>query len=357
MTRTVGVEEEYLIVDSDAAALRPAGERVAAGAERGSDGQFEHELKREQAELGSKPHHDLAELRAELHHRRAELARSAAEQGARVVAIGTSPVDGASTTTPEDRYRAMDDIFGDTARSALSCGMHVHVGVASRAEGVRVLDGIRGWLPVVLALSANSPFLDGRDTGHQSYRSMLWQQWPSAGPFGSFADEADYDATVAALVACRAAIDEHGLYFDARLSVQYPTVEVRVADVCPWVGDAAALAGLCRALVDGCVTGVLPRTSGVYARVELVRAGTWRAARYGLEDTLLHPVSGRLVPAWELVDELVETLRPVLEDDLVADSLTAIRRRGTGSRMQREVYERTGDLAAVLDAVAVATLA
>jgi glutamate---cysteine ligase / carboxylate-amine ligase len=352
VTRTVGIEEEFLVVARSGPALDPGGAEVAEQADRRSEGQFEHELKREQAELGTRPHADLADLLSELRVRRAELAATADEHGARIVAIGTSPADDDATTTPAERYQRMTELFGATARSALSCGMHVHVDIASRAEGIRVLNTLRGWLPVVLALSANSPFHAGSDTGHQSYRSLLWQQWPSAGPFAPFADEADYDATVSALVGSGAAIDDHGLYFDARLSSSYPTVEIRVADVCPRVEDAVALAGLCRALVEGAASGALPAADGVAARIELVRAGMWRAARFGTEDTLVDPRGGELMPAWALVAQLVELLGPSAEDAHWVDGLEAIRARGTGSRLQRDVYERSGNFAAVVDAVA-----
>lgn len=340
------------------AGLRPRGEPVAEDAEQRSDGQFEHELMREQAELGSAPHTDLDSLDDELRRRRAELACSAAEHGVRLVAAGTSPVDSASSTTAAERYRRMTELFGDTARSALSCGMHVHVSVGSRAEGVAALNGVRAWLPVLLALSANSPFHAGRDTGHQSYRSVLWQQWPSAGPFGAFADESDYDATVAMLVDSGAAIDDAGLYFDARLSARYPTVEIRVADVCPRVEDAVTLAGLCRALVDAAVADALPAICTTGGRVEIVRAATWRAARFGLDDDLLQPSTGRLVPAWTLIDELADTLtRDGGADSSWCGGLASIERRGTGSRLQRDVHDRTGDLSAVVDALAELTVA
>ncbi len=352
MARTVGVEEEFLLVGQGVAGLRPAGEAVASGADERSDGQFEHELMREQAELGSAPQRDLGALAADLRRRRAELGRSAAEHGVRLLACGTAPSDADSTITEAPRYRRLVERYGETARSALSCGMHVHVGVDSRAEGVRVLNGLRAWLPVLLALSANSPFHAGRDTGHESYRSVLWQQWPTAGPFGDFADEDDYTTTVDGLVTAGAALDEAGLYFDARLSAKYPTVEVRVADVCTRVEDAVTVAGLCRALVSAAADGRLPRASGAAGRLELVRAGTWRAARYGLTGQLLHPVRGELVAAWELVDELCAAL-----DDVPGEGLDAIRSRGTGARLQRDVYERGGDLAAVVDAVAELTLA
>ncbi len=356
--RTLGIEEEFLLLDRGDAGLRPVGDPVTQDADRRSDGQFEHELKREQAELGTAPHTDLGDLHTELRQRRAELAASAAEHGTRLVAVGTAPTDDDATTTPDERYRTMRDIFGETARGALSCGMHVHVSVESRERGVQLLNGVRPWLPILLALSANSPFRAGRDTAYESYRGMLWQRWPTAGATAPFADLADYDRTLAALVESGAALDDGMIYFDARLSAKYPTLEFRVADVCVRTADAVTLAGLCRALVEGSARGVLPAVPGPAGRVEVVRAANWRAARYGVTGELVDPRTGGLLDAWQLVDDVLGMLRPVLDDaPQVVEGLELIRARGTGARLQRDVYQRTGDLGAVLDALADATVA
>ncbi|WP_375478451.1 glutamate--cysteine ligase [uncultured Jatrophihabitans sp.] len=361
MTRTVGVEEEFFLFAVDEGRLRPAGEPVADAADRRSDGQFEHELKREQAELGTKPHRDLAALRAELRERRAELGRAAAERGVRVVAVGTPPVESVASVTPDRRYERMHEVYGDTARTALTCGMHVHVGVGSREEGVRALNGVRGWLPVLLALTANSPYADGRDTGYASQRSMIWQRWPTAGPFELFHDLEDYDRTRAALVETGAALDDAMLYFDARLSATYPTLEIRAADVCARVEDAVTVAALARALVDSAAAGALPPPTGVLARVELVRAATWRAARYGLTDELVSPLTGDPTAAGEVVGSLLElvgeSLRSAGDADVARDGVARILERGTGSDLQRRVLAERGELSAVVDVLAACTLA
>ena len=117
-------------------------------------------------------------------------------------------------------------------------------------EGVAVLDRIRGWLPCLLALSANSPFWQGHDSGYASFRSQVWGRWPSAGPTGLFGSAETYHATTRAMIASRTILDLGMVYFDARLSAQHPTVEVRVADVCLDADDAVLMAGLVRALVD-----------------------------------------------------------------------------------------------------------
>jgi glutamate---cysteine ligase / carboxylate-amine ligase len=351
--RSVGVEEEFLLFDVRRAVLAGVGEQAATSADDRSDGQFEHELKRQQAELGTEPHTDLGALIEELRRRRAELAAGAADHGARIVAVGTSPVASAPRTTPEERYARMRDAFGETARAALSCGMHVHVEVASRDEGVQVLSAIRLWLPIVLALSANSPFYDGRDSGYESYRSVLWQHWPTAGAFGPFTDAADYDATVAAVQDTGAAMDDGMVYFDARLSAKYPTVEIRAADVCAQVEDAVTLAGLCRALVDAAARGELPAPHGVAGRVEVARGATWRAARYGTTDTLWDPLAARQAPAWQVLDALLTHLDAAPE---LRTGLADIRWRGTGSALQRAVYQETADLEAVVDTLAERTV-
>jgi glutamate---cysteine ligase / carboxylate-amine ligase len=269
-------------------------------------------------------------------------------------------VESAGSVTPERRYERMHEVFGDTARAALTCGMHVHVGVESREEGVRALNAVRGWLPVLLALTANSPFADGRDTGFASQRSMIWQRWPTAGPYEQFRDVGDYDRTVDALISTGAALDDGMVYFDARLSANYPTLEIRAADVCVRVEDAVTVAALARAVVDASARGALPVPSGPLARVELMRAATWRAARYGVTDALVSPTTGRPAPAAEVIGSLLDLLARPLHDSgddaLVGDGVSAILDRGTGSDLQRRVFAERGDLGAVVDELAARTL-
>ena len=167
--------------------------------------------------------------------------------------MGTCPLRVASTTSPDERYQQMTDAFGIIGRNHLTCGMHVHVSIATRAEGVTVLDRIRPWLPTLLALSANSPYWQDEDTSYASYRHVALGLWPSAGPTEEFGDEAGYDAAVAHLINSGAALDEGMIYFDARLSARYPTVEIRAADVTPRLSSAVMVAALCRALVETAV--------------------------------------------------------------------------------------------------------
>lgn len=349
--RTVGVEEEFLLVDASG---HPVGVAGAA-----ADGILvELELKEQMLETGTPPSHTARELAEHLGHRRRAAALAARDAGARLVALGTSPRPVTSSVTAKRRYQHIVAEFGLTAREQLTCGCHVHVEIADADEGVAVLDRIGPWLPSLLALSANSPFWQGEDTGYASYRSQVWQRWPTAGPTDTFGSAATYTTVVDGLIASGAALDGGMVYFDARLSRRYPTVEVRVADVCLRPQDALLVAVLARALVETAARGALEVGPAIGNRAELLRAATWRAGRSGLDGPLLHPLTLSEGDACEVVGALLAQLRPVLveqaEWDLVNDLWSRLRVRGTGAREQR-AWAQDG-FTAVLSRAADATL-
>jgi carboxylate-amine ligase len=261
--------------------------------------------------------------------------------------------------TRGQRYERMVAEFGQTASEQLTCGCHVHVAVDGDEEGVAVLDQIRVWLPVLTALTANSPFWYGRDTGYASFRSQAWSRWPSAGVNGPYGSPAAYHRLIADLLATEAVLDEGMIYFDARLSATWPTVEVRVSDVALRVEDAVLLAGLVRGLVETAARDGHDGRPAPEVRAELVRAAAWRAGRSGLAGDLVDPRSGRPAPAAEVVGALVAHVRPALADagDLpaVERGVAELLRRGSGADLQRAVYAETGDLTAVVRRAVAAT--
>lgn len=354
MVRTVGVEEELLLVDPQTRAAAPRSQQVLKyAAEHGisSHDQLDHELFRHQLETRTRPAVDLTDLHRDLVAGRRAAAAAAAGVGLLTAATGAVPLPGGPPrTTRNDRYLAMVETFGEVARPGGTCGMHVHVHISSEEEGVAVIDGITPWLPVLLAVSANSPYYHGRDTRYASWRSHSWSQWPSAGPVERFGTLAAYREVSRRLVASGAALDEGMLYYDARLARAHPTVEVRITDVCTDPDDAVLLAALVRALVSHAADGA---PKGVPWRVELLRAARWRAARYGLADRLLDPVSGEARPAREVLEHLLATVREPLEAHgdagLVHDAVARVLSEG-GSVRQRAAYERSGgNVAAVVD--------
>jgi carboxylate-amine ligase len=235
--RSFGVEEELLLVDADSGAPIAHAEAVTAGDD---DTTPETELKREQIETGTTPCTTLGELAGQIRSRRRAAAEAAERNGSRAVALATSPVAVTPSATPGDRYLRMTEQYALTAQEQLTCGCHVHVSTSSEEEGVGILDRIRPWLPPLLAMTANSPFWQENDSGYASYRHQVWGRWPSAGPTDLFGTPKTYHETVRTMIESGALLDEGMVYFDARISRSYPTVEIRVADVSDGRRRAAA---------------------------------------------------------------------------------------------------------------------
>ena len=354
---TLGIEEEYQIVHPLTRALRPRAERVLPLARQTLGDQAQPELYRAQIEMVTPVCHTLAEARAALVRGRRAILEAAAQDGHRIAAAGTHPFSRPEDQqiTPKERYEDIATTYQALARDHVICGCHVHVGVADPTVALAVLNRVRPWLAPLLALSASSPFWQGADTGYASYRSELWGRWPLAGPPGFFASPAEYAALVHALVATGSIDDESKLYWDVRLPVKTPTVEVRVADVCTTVDEAVLIAGLTRALAQTCAAEAQRDAAFPATRPELLRAAHWRAARYGLEGELIDVAAERAVPAHDLVRTLLAFVRPALEEQGDWDEIAALTqqtlRGGTSAARQRAAYRRAGRWDDVVDLV------
>jgi carboxylate-amine ligase len=349
--RKLGVEEELMLVDPSTGRLAAVASRAVRG--DGSEEEVEQELFLQQIETSTPPCTDAEDLLAGLRAGRRAVGEAAAEAGARAVAVPTPVLaEPSHDLTPKARYLRIGEEYGELASEALVCAMHIHVDVDDDTEAVHVVDGIRPWLPLLLALSANSPYWQGRDTGHASWRSQVWGRWPTAGAAEPFGDVATYRSVGERLIEWGAGLDPGMLYFDVRLSERYPTVEVRVADVATDLDDVVLVALLARAMV----TTAAADTSPPAWRSDLLRAAGWRAARHGMTDRLMHPQEARLAPAREVVEAALVHLRPALEaaGDLerVRDSVERLLARGTGATRQRSVLEATGDLGRVVEDLA-----
>jgi carboxylate-amine ligase len=320
---------------------------------------LEFELQEQQLEIDTRPCHSLDELSRELRRCRATAAAAAARAGVTVAALGTSPVAVHPEIAPTSRYQAMAVAFGLTAREQLTCGCHVHVGISSAEEGVAVLDRIQPWLATLLALSANSPFWQGVDSAYASFRYQAWGRWPCSGPTSQFGSAEAYQATVQQMIDTRTLLDSGMVYFDARLSQHYPTIEVRIADVCQHADDAVLIAALVRGLVETEARNWQAGRPARPVRTEQLRLAAWRASRSGLDDVLIDPVTFRPDKAAAVTDLLVEHVRDALADAgdirLVTDLLDAVLYRGNGATAQRLEYQRRGRLMDVITAAATTT--
>ena len=237
----------------------------------------------------------------------------------------------------------------------MSFGFHIHVGVGDREEAVQVLNRLRVWLAPMLALSANSPFWLGRDSGYASYRTQVWGRFPTAGPPGYLSSLAAHDALVQSLVETGGVMDVESVYWDARLPEKHDTVEIRVADVCSKLDEAVMLAGLGRALVRECHGRALRNEPAPEVRHELLTTAHWLASRYGLDAELVDPQTGRAVPAREVIYKLLDFARPALEDfgdwDEVSPLVEETLEKGNGAQRQRRVYGQKERLEDVVDAL------
>lgn len=360
--RTFGVEEELLLVDEASGvpgALAPA-ILAAAGDQPAHGFQLEAEMQQEMIEVISPPFTGREELLRCMRAGRLAADRLARDHGARAVAVAGSPLSVRPHVTVRERYKAIEDGYAGMARATLECGFHVHVGIDGPEEGVAVLDRIRVWLPLLLALSANSAFRDGEDTGYASFRFVVWHHWPTAGPNDVFGSEAAYRALEQALVDTGAILDTGMLYFDARLSHSHRTIETRIADVCLSADDGATLACLVRALVDHAAEQWRRGEPPPDVATPVIRLSSWLAARHGVSAHLVDPVTGRPRPAAEAIGRMIAAVRPQLrangDDEAVVRGIADILRRGTGADRQRAVFATTGSVRDILVDAAAATI-
>jgi carboxylate-amine ligase len=342
--RSVGVEEEFLLVEPGTG--QP--QAMAGTVLREAGPELEAELQEQQLETNSRPCQTLDDLYRELRRCRASAAEAAGRAGAQVAALATSPVPVEPSPFHSDRYQRMSEDYGLTAQEQLTCGCHVHVGITSAEEGVAVLDRCGLWLAPLLALSANSPYWQNQDSSYASFRYQVWGRWPTSGPPGPFGTERAYRETIRQMVETGAILDPGMVYFNARLSDRYPTIEVRIADVCLRTGDAVLIAGLVRALVETEARAWREGKPALQARIEVLRLAAWRASRSGLDGALLSPLTGQPEQARAVVTALVDHCRDALADTgdagAVAELLAALLARGNGAVFQREAYHQSGHL-------------
>jgi len=347
---TLGVEEEYLLLDQTTGLPVASADAVckAAGLQPAlAPAEVQHELLLTQVEVATPVCETLDEVGGHLLRLRHALGEAAREAGCLLAATGAAPFSGdipaAITDTP--RYRGLYQDAPQLVDEQLINGMHVHVGVPDHNTGVAVLNRLRPWLPVLVALAANSPFWRGRDTGFASWRTLVFGRWPVSGPPPHFDDAADYDRRVRDLVTGGAIRDSRQIYWQTRLSETYPTVEVRASDVQLRVEEAVMLAGLIRGLAQ---TAIWQHESGEpppRARPEIVAAAGWHAARYGIDGSLIG-AEGTPISARAAARDLLRHITPGLAAHHDAEQVAALVEQtldgGNGARRQRDALQTSG---------------
>ncbi len=362
---TIGVEEELFLVDVESRRLKPVAGEVLPGARAAADhdGSVGHELQQCQIETATGICHTLDEVAGELGRLRRVVAAAARETGAgaAIASSGSLPLgfEEGSRVTPEPAYLRLERDYRLVTHEQLVCGCHVHIGLSDPELAIGVMNRARSWLPTLLALTANSPFWQGRDSGYASFRTEVWQRWPTAGTPATFESRAEYDDLVETLLAVGAVDDPARIYWDVRPSAKYDTLEFRVGDANLTVEETVMTAGLVRALVRTCHRQEVAGEPWADPRPELRRPAVWRAARFGLEGTLIDLDGCRSAPAPEVVDRMLDLLRPALEDsgdwERVSSLVAGVVAGGTGAVRQRRAFERRHRLEDVVDLVVAET--
>lgn len=338
--RTFGIEEEVILLEPGTLAPVDVADEVIAELEQ-SDGDVHwitHEFLRAQVEFSSPVLADAdAAERVVCEFRRA-VAGAVARRGLLAASSGTAFGAGRSATAAGERYARFVQELGAIQPDHRIQALHVHVGIASRDEGVRVMRALRPWLAPLLALTANSPCFGADDTGFASWRTIVGRRFTTASVPPEFADGADYSRRVRALVGLGATLDLASIFWMMRLAERYPTIELRVFDAQLTAEESVGAALLARALVEAAASGELPHAAAA-AHAEQLDAAVWHAARHGLDDELVDPVTASVEPAWQVVERMLDAVEPALDAagdrGRVEALVQRIRADGNGAARQR----------------------
>ncbi|WP_323765540.1 carboxylate-amine ligase [Marinovum sp.] len=339
---TIGIEEEYLLVDRDSLALVEVPDALMADCKAALADQVSPEYLQCQIEIGTGVCKTVAEARDDLRHLRATISDCAARYNAAPIAASCHPFADWKTQhhTDKERYRQLREDIGGVMRRMLICGMHVHVGLDDNALRVDLLRQLSYFLPHLLALSTSSPFWQGEDTGMGSYRISVFDTLPRTGLPPQLTSWDEYERSVDALVELGLIEDSTKIWWDLRPSHRFPTLETRICDVCPRMEDTLAMAAVIQ-----CLHRMLwrLRTRNQRWRIYdgfLISENRWRAQRYGIEEGLIDFGRGEIVAMGELTEELIDLLSEDAEALGCVDELAHLRvilDRGTSSMRQRAV--------------------
>jgi len=346
---TIGVEEEYLIVDRE---TRDLVKDLPSGLMREIEDilgqQVAPEFLRSQIEIGTVVCKNIQEARADLARLRRTIADAVGEHGLAPIASSTHPFADwwHQQHTDKDRYNDLADAMGGVVRRLLICGMHVHVAVENEDLRIDLMNQVLYFLPHLLALSTSSPFWHGLDSGLKSYRTSVFRSLPRTGMPDEFGDWSDYRRHVAVLTQAGVIEDATKLWWDLRPSDRYPTLELRASDICTSIDDAMTVAAMYTSLLSMLYrTRLANQRWRIYSRM-LINENLWRAQRYGISDSLIDFAKGDLVPYPQLLDEIIDLIGEDADElgcRTEVEHARTIVARGTSADRQRAIYRSSRD--------------
>jgi carboxylate-amine ligase len=355
-TLNIGIEEEYQIIDPATRELRSYVQQFLERGQTVLPDQVRPEFLQSQVEAGTLICDNVQEARRELVRMRRSIWDMAEREGLWVAAAGTHPFSSWAhqEVSPYGRYPELSRFLQDVGRRLLVFGLHVHIGIEDSVLRIEVMNQIRSFLPLLLCLSTSSPFWHDRDTGLKSYRSVVFQNLPRTGIPQQFGSYADYRRYVDTLLKTGSIAETTHIWWDVRPSEKFPTLEIRIPDMCTRVEEALCLVALIQAISAKLVRLRLAHRTWPIHHKHLIDENKWRAIRYGIEAKLIDIDRAIEVPVPKLVDQLLAWLEDVI-DELDSRSeieyVHTILTQGTSADRQMAVYRQTGDFAAVVEHV------
>lgn len=351
---TLGVEEEYQIIDAKSRDLVSHVSKIIEDGKATLQEHLKHEMHESVIEMETGICDNIQEVRDELYSLRSRLIKVAHKNHLCVSGGGTHPFSHwkDNQITPKERYDKLIVDMGDVARSNLIFGLHVHVGIPDREEGVRIQNVMRYFLPHIYALSTNSPFWLGRNTGFKSYRQEVFVKFPRTGIPSYFASAADFDAYVNLMIKTGTIDNAKKIWWDLRVHPFYPTIEFRICDMPLRVDETVCLAAIMQALVAKIYKMHQQNITFRSYRRLLLNENKWRASKDGINADLIDFGKEESVPYVDLLKELLEFIDDVVDElgsRKEVEYVWEIMKMGTGADRQLKVYEQTGDLKKVVD--------
>jgi len=350
---TIGVEEEFQIIDPATCELRSHVMQLVSAASPSIVEQVKHEMHQSIVETGTNICENVADLRVEMHRTRGELVAAAERAGLQVAAAGTHPFSSwiDQVISPGERYQNIVEELQQLARSLLIFGMHIHVAMPDKQTTIDMMNMVRYFLPHLLALSTSSPFWMGRNTGLKSFRTTVFRRFPRTGIPEQFESWSAYENFVNLLVKLNCIDTGKKIWWDVRPHPTFGTLEFRMCDVTTKVEEAVAIAALTQALVVKLHRLYKSNRSWRLYRRALIEENKWRAARYVIEGKLIDLGKEEEVPMRSLMPELLELVDDVVDDlgsRSAVEYVNTIMSEGTSAERQLRVFEQTGDLKAVV---------
>lgn len=351
---TLGIEEEFQVIDPETRELRSHMQQIVEGGKILLKEQIKAEMHQSVVEVGTNICKNIDEARSEVTYLRRIIAELADKSGLKIAAAGTHPFSlwTDQKITDHPRYEEIVNELQDAARANLIFGLHVHVGINSREEGIQIMNAARYFLPHIFALSTNSPFWEGRNTGFKSFRTKVFDKFPRTGIPDFFASAAEYDSYIALLVKTGCIDNGKKIWWDIRLHPFFETIEFRICDVQLRIDETIALAAVMQAVVAKIYKLMQSNLNFRLYRRALITENKWRACRYGIEGKLIDFGKQEEVNTHLLIHELLDFVDDVVDELGSRHEITNIHKileNGTGADRQLAVYHQTQDLKAVVD--------